>query len=133
MEYGPAAYYHLLIEASKQAFADRNRYVADPACATVPVRELLSKAYAAVRRQEIAPDRAGDYAPGNPTPMGNTVYVTCVDRERKVVSLINSLFTGFGSGVVAGKRPQHTIISATILRNEQPWLCYGMMDGDVQP
>jgi gamma-glutamyltranspeptidase / glutathione hydrolase len=159
MPYGSAAYYHLLIEATKQAFADRNRYVADPAFATVPVRELLSKAYAAVRRQEIAPDRAGDYAPGNPAPMGNTVYVTCVDRERNVVSLINSLFTGFGSGVVAGdtgiclqnrgagfvadprhpnalapgKRPLHTIIPAMILKHEQPWLCYGVMGGDVQP
>jgi gamma-glutamyltranspeptidase / glutathione hydrolase len=159
MEYGSAAYYHLLIEATKQAFADRNRYVADPAFAVVPVRELLSKAYAAARRKEIASDCAGDYAPGNPAPMGNTVYVSCVDRERNVVSLINSLFTGFGSGVVAGdtgiclhnrgsgfvavprhpnalapgKRPLHTIIPAMILINEQPWLCYGVMGGDVQP
>lgn len=159
MEYGSAAYYHLLIEATKQAFADRNRYVADPAFTTVPVRELLSKAYAAVRRKEIAPDCAGDYAPGDPVPFGNTVYVSCVDRERNMVSLINSLFTGFGSGVVAGdtgiclqnrgagfvgdprhpnalapgKRPLHTIIPAMILRNEQPWLCYGVMGGDVQP
>ncbi len=159
MEYGSEAYYHLLIEATKQAFADRNRYVADPAFATVPIQELLSKGYAAARCKEIAPDCAGDYAPGNPVPMGNTVYVSCVDRERNVVSLINSLFTGFGSGVVAGdtgiclqnrgagfvadaqhpnalapgKRPLHTIIPAMILRNEQPWLCYGVMGGDVQP
>ena len=52
-EYGSAGYYHLLIEATKQAFADRNRYIADPACAEVPVRGLLSKSYAAARRQEI--------------------------------------------------------------------------------
>src|SRR4029453_11803549 len=77
MEYGSAAFYHLLIEATKQAFADRNRYVADPACAAVPVRGLLSKAYAAARQREMAQDRAGEYGPGNPLPFGNTVYVTC--------------------------------------------------------
>jgi gamma-glutamyltranspeptidase/glutathione hydrolase len=158
MEYGSASYYHLLIEATKQAFADRNRYVADPACASVPVQGLLSRAYAAARRQEIARDRAGDYGPGNPLPFGNTVYVTCVDRERNVVSLIHSLFMGFGSGVVAGdtgvclqnrgasfvaepdhpnalapgKRPLHTIIPSMILRHGQPWLCYGVMGGDMQ-
>jgi len=158
MEYGSAAYYHLLIEATKQAFADRNRYVADPACAAVPVAGLLSKAYAAGRRREIRLDRAGDYAPGDPAAFGNTVYVTCVDRERNAVSLINSLFTGFGSGIVAadtgiclhnrgagfvdapehpnvlapGKRPFHTIIPAMILKDEQPWLCYGVMGADMQ-
>jgi gamma-glutamyltranspeptidase/glutathione hydrolase len=159
MDYGSAAYYHLLIEATKQAFADRNRYVADPSYAKVPVRGLLAKDYAAARRQEIARDRAGDYPPGDPLPFGNTVYVTCVDRERNVVSLINSVFSGFGSGVVAGdtgiclqnrgagfvadpahanalapgKRPLHTIIPAMILREGRPWLCFGVMGGDVQP
>jgi gamma-glutamyltranspeptidase/glutathione hydrolase len=159
MAYGSAEYFHLLIEATKQAFADRNRYVADPAYAKVPVQGLLSKVYAAARRQEIAPNRAGDYAPGDPLPFGNTVYVTCVDRDRNVVSLINSLFTGFGSGVVAGdtgiclqnrgagfvadpshpnalapgKRPLHTIIPAMVLKGERPWLCFGVMGGDVQP
>ena len=158
LEYGSAAYYHLLIEATKQAFADRNRYVADPACAPVPVQKLLSKSYAAARRQEIAPDRAGDYVAGDPLPFSNTVYVSCVDRERNAVSLIHSLFMGFGSGVVAGdtgiclhnrgagfvatpehpnalapgKRPLHTIIPAMILHHGQPWLCYGVMGGDMQ-
>jgi gamma-glutamyltranspeptidase/glutathione hydrolase len=158
MAYGSAPYYHLLIEATKQAFADRNRYVADPAWAAVPVQGLLSKAYAAARRQEIASDRAGDYAPGDPVPFGNTVYVSCVDRQRNVVSLIHSLFMGFGSGVVAGdtgiclqnrgagfvadpahpnalapgKRPFHTIIPAMVLKDGRPWLCYGVMGGDMQ-
>ncbi len=159
MEYGSAAYYHLLIEATKQAYADRNRYVADPAFAQVPVEGLLSKAYAAVRRREVAQDRAAAYAPGDPVAFENTVYVSCVDRDRNVVSLINSLFTAFGSGVVAGdtgiclqnrgsgfvadphhpnalapgKRPSHTIIPAMILKDGQPWLCYGVMGGEVQP
>jgi gamma-glutamyltranspeptidase/glutathione hydrolase len=159
LDYGSAAYYHRLIEATKLAFADRNRYVADPAFAAVPVPGLLSKAYAAARRQEIARDRAGAYQAGAPLPFGNTVYVACVDGERNVVSLINSLFMGFGSGIVAGdtgiclhnrgagfaadpahpnapapgKRPLHTIIPAMILREGRPWLCFGVMGGDVQP
>jgi len=158
LEYGSAAYYHLLIEATKQAFADRNRYVADPAYAAIPVAGLLSKAYAAARRREIRSDRASTYVAGNPAAFGNTVYVTCVDSERNAVSLIHSLFMGFGSGVVAGdtgiclhnrgagfvaepghpnvlapgKRPFHTIIPAMILQDERPWLCYGVMGGDMQ-
>jgi gamma-glutamyltranspeptidase/glutathione hydrolase len=159
MAYGSAPYYHLLIEATKQAFADRDLYVADPAFADLPIEGLLSKAYAKARRQEIDRDRAGDYAAGSPLPFGNTVYVSCVDRERNVVSLIHSLFMGFGSGVVAGdtgiclqnrgagfvddpkhpnvlapgKRPLHTIIPAMILKDDRPWLCFGVMGGDVQP
>ncbi|MGH8056222.1 MAG: gamma-glutamyltransferase [Candidatus Entotheonellia bacterium] len=158
MEYGSPAYYHLLIEATKQAYADRNRYVADPTFADVPVAGLLSKAYAASRRSEIQHDRAGDYAAGDPVAFGNTVYVACVDRDRNVVSLINSVFSAFGSGVVAGdtgillqnrgsgfvadpqhpnalapgKRPFHTIIPAMVLKDARPWLCYGVMGGDVQ-
>jgi gamma-glutamyltranspeptidase/glutathione hydrolase len=159
MEYGSAPYYHLLIEATKQAFADRNRYVADPAFADLPIVGLLSKAYAKARRQEIAHNRAGDYQAGCPLPFGNTVYVSCVDREGNVVSLIHSIFAAFGSGVVAGdtgiclqnrgagfvddpqhpnalapgKRPLHTIIPAMILKDNQPWVCFGVMGGDVQP
>jgi gamma-glutamyltranspeptidase/glutathione hydrolase len=158
MDYGSAAYYHLLIEATKQAFADRNRYIADPDHADLPVAGLLSKAYAAERRQEIDLTRALTYAPGDPVNFSNTVYISCVDRERNVVSLIHSVYMGFGSGVVAGdtgiclqnrgagfvatpghpnvlapgKRPFHTIIPAMILRDEQPWLCYGVMGGDMQ-
>jgi gamma-glutamyltranspeptidase/glutathione hydrolase len=98
--------------------------------------------------------------PGNPAAFGNTVYITCVDSERNVVSLIHSLFESisFGSGVVAGdtgiclqnrgasfvadpdhpnilapgKRPFQTIIPAMILKDERPWLCYGVMGGDMQ-
>lgn len=157
-EYGSAPYYHLLIEATKQAFADRNRYIADPIFATVPVAGLLSKAYADARRQEIDPRRASDFSPGAPAAFGDTVYVSCVDAERNVVSLIHSLFQGFGSGIVAGntgiclqnrgagfaadpnhpnalqpgKRPFHTIIPALILRHGKPWLCYGVMGGHMQ-
>jgi gamma-glutamyltranspeptidase/glutathione hydrolase len=159
MAYGSAPYYHLLIEATKQAFADRDQYVADPTFADLPVEGLLAKEYAKARRREIDRERAGDYVAGSPLPFGNTVYVSCVDRERNVVSLIHSLFTAFGSGVVAGdtgiclqnrgagfvddprhpnalapgKRPLHTIIPAMILKDDRPWLSFGVMGGDVQP
>lgn len=159
MAYGSAPYYHLLIEATKQAFADRDQYVADPLFADLPVEGLLAKEYAKARRREIDRERAGDYVAGSPLPFGNTVYVSCVDRERNVVSLIHSLFTAFGSGVVAGdtgiclqnrgsgfvddpqhpnalapgKRPLHTIIPAMILKGDRPWLSFGVMGGDVQP
>jgi gamma-glutamyltranspeptidase / glutathione hydrolase len=159
MDYGSAPYYHLLIEATKQAFADRNRYVADPSFADLPTDGLLSKAYAAFRRQEISRDQAGVFKAGSPVPFGNTVYVSCVDQERNVVSLINSVFSAFGSGVVAGdtgillqnrgsgfvddashpnalepgKRPLHTIIPAMMLKDDRPWVCFGVMGGDVQP
>jgi gamma-glutamyltranspeptidase/glutathione hydrolase len=159
MAYGSAPYYHLLIEATKQAFADRDQYVADPVFADLPVEGLLAKGYAEARRREIDRQRAGEYVAGSPLPSGNTVYVSCVDRERNVVSLIHSLFTAFGSGVVAGdtgiclqnrgagfvddpqhpnalasgKRPLHTIIPAMILKDGRPWLSFGVMGGDVQP
>ncbi len=158
MDYGSAEYYHLLIEATKQAFADRSRYIADPEHAALPIEGLLSKAYAAERRQDIDLSRANDFVPGEPVSFSNTVYVSCVDKDRNVVSLIHSLFMGFGSGVVAGdtgiclqnrgagfvadpahpnalapgKRPFHTIIPAMILKDGKPWLCYGVMGGDMQ-
>lgn len=158
MDYGSPEYYHLLIEATKQAFADRSRYIADPEHAVLPIEGLLSKAYAAERRQELQTGCANDYTPGEPVSFSNTVYVSCVDKDRNVVSLIHSLFMGFGSGVVAGdtgiclqnrgagfvadpshpnalapgKRPFHTIIPAMILKDGQPWLCYEVMGGDMQ-
>jgi gamma-glutamyltranspeptidase/glutathione hydrolase len=158
MEYGSAAYYHLLIEATKQAFTDRSRYIADPAYATLPVSGLLSKAYATSRRAEVAVDQAGDFIPGDPVAFSNTVYISCVDQQRNVVSLIYSVFNNFGSGVVAGdtgiclqnrgsgfvadpdhpnalapgKRPFHTIIPSMIVKDGQPWACYGVMGGDMQ-
>ena len=79
MEYGSAAYYHLLIETMKQVFADRNHYIADPAHVAIPVTGLLSKAYATARRRDITLDHASDYVHGNPAAFGNTVYVTLVE------------------------------------------------------
>ena len=153
----PDLYYHMLIEATKLAFADRNRYIADPAFAKVPVRELLSKEYAAKRRALIKPDRAIE----SPVPGeigNNTTYLTVVDKDRNAVSFINSLYDIFGSGVVVGdtgivlqnrgagfsldpdhpsrlepgKRPFHTIIPAMVFKDGRLFMSFGVMGGAVQ-
>jgi gamma-glutamyltranspeptidase/glutathione hydrolase len=91
---------HVKIEAQKLAYEDLRRYVGDPRFARVPVRGLLSKAYAAERARLIRPDRA-ECAPsaGSPPP-GDTVYLAVVDREGNIASLIQSIYLHFGSGVV---------------------------------
>ncbi len=155
----PGLYYHTVIEATKIAFADRNRYIADPAFAKIPVSELLSKSYAARRRalidrkQAIDPPAYGDVRVGH-----DTTYFTVVDKDRSAVSFINSLFSSFGSGIVAGetgivlqnrgagfslepnhpnaiapgKRPFHTLIPAMVFKDGQFLMSYGVMGGDVQ-
>src|SRR5437867_1244140 len=83
----PGLYYHILIEATKVAFADRNRYIADPAFAKVPVKELLSKDYAAGRRRLIDPQKAIDPPAYGDVSMGSdTTYFTVVDKDRNAVS-----------------------------------------------
>lgn len=159
MEHNGTEYLHTLIEATKLAFADALAHVADPRVVPVPVARMLSRAYATTRRELIDPMRA------NPNPRtgfgagSDTVYLTVVDRERNAVSFINSLFDGFGSGMVVpgtgiclqnrgagfsldpanpnvlapGKRPYHTIIPAMAFRNGAPWMSFGVMGGFMQP
>ena len=156
----PDLYYHNLIEAMKLAFADRNKYIADPAFAKVPVRELLSKEYAAKRRALIRPDRAMEPpTPGEVAGGTDTTYFTVVDRDRNAVSFINSIYELFGSGIVAGdtgivlhnrgagfvldpahanrlepgKRPFHTIIPAMVFKDGKFFMSFGVMGGAVQP
>jgi len=156
----PDRYYHTLIEATKLAFADRNRYIADPAFAKVPVRELLSKEYATKRRSLIDPNKALDSPPAGDINVGSdTTYLTVVDKDGNAVSFINSLFDAFGSGVVAGdtgivfqnrgtafsldprhanklepgKRPFHTIIPAMVFKGDQLFMSFGVMGGGIQP
>ncbi len=159
--YGPgsAEFVHLFIEAKKLVYADRARYYADPEFAHVPIAELISKSYAAKRRSLIRMTQAAaDVAPGQPLA-GDTIYLAVVDRDRNCCSLIQSLYYGFGSGMTAGslgfpiqnrgalftlidghpnqyqprKRPFHTIIPAMVTKDGKPWLCFGVMGGDMQP
>ena len=156
----PDRYYHTLIEATKLAFADRNRYIADPTFAKVPVAQLLSKDYAARRRALIDPNKALDSPPPGEINVGSdTTYLTVVDKDGNAVSFINSLFDAFGSGIVAGdtgivlqnrgsafslsadhpnrlepgKRPFHTIIPAMVMKDGQLFMSFGVMGGAIQP
>lgn len=156
MGFQSVATYHHLIESMRLAFADGFRYVADPLMADVPVEGLLSKERAESRRGMISSDRAMTAAGYDPSLGGSdTVYVTCVDGQGNACSLINSLFHGFGTGLVApgtgialqnrgsnfflepghpnalapGKRPFHTIIPGMATRGGELWLSYGVMGG----
>jgi len=152
---------HLQIEAKKLAYADRAVYYADPAFADVPVESLLSREYAERQRGRIDRDRAAvDVPAGDPILQhGDTAYMTVVDEARNAVSLIQSIFRGFGSGIVPErtgfpiqnrgqlfsldpahrnalvphKRPFHTIIPAMVTRDGRPWLTFGLMGGAMQP
>jgi gamma-glutamyltranspeptidase / glutathione hydrolase len=155
----PGLYYHTVIEATKIAFADRNRYIADPGFGQVPVKELLSKDYAATRRALIDPNKAIDPPRYGDIRLGSdTTYFSVVDKDRNAVSFINSIFSAFGSGIVAGetgimlhnrgagfsvepghpnriepaKRPFHTIIPAMVFKDGKLLMSYGVMGGDVQ-
>ena len=155
----PAQYYHILIETTKLAFADRNRYIADPTVVKVPVAELLSKEYATKRRALIDPHKALDSPPAGEVNMGSdTTYFTVVDKDGNAVSFINSLFDAFGSGIVAGdtgiifqnrgsafsldpkhpnalapgKRPFHTLIPAMVFKQNQLYMSFGVMGGAIQ-
>lgn len=161
MGHNSADYLHLLIEAKKLVFADRARFYADPAFADVPIDGLLSKEYANQQRKRIDPNKAATTVPaGDPKlQQGDTIYLTVVDRYGNCCSLIQSTYHGFGSKVTPGdlgftlqnrgalfaldgehpnrleprKRPFHTIIPAMVTKEGQPWFCFGVMGGDMQP
>lgn len=149
---------HKKIESMKLAYADLYRYNADPRFAKVPVKGLLSKQYALQRAKLINPDKANcDVANGEP-PKSETTYLTVVDRDGNIASLIQSNYASFGSGItVRGmgfvlqdrgalfsldpsspnvlaprKRPFHTIIPAFMERGDQH-IGFGIMGGPNQP
>jgi len=154
------AYLHTLIEAKKLAYADLERWIGDPDHMGVPPATLLDPDYLRARAGLIAPDEAADRPdPGTPGTAGDTVYLTAADGEGNMVSLIQSIYMSFGSGLVvpgtgfalqnrgAGfslqdghpnhlaprKRPLHTIIPAFVTREGRPWMSYGVMGGPMQP
>src|SRR5262249_29194837 len=160
---GPASadYWHLILETKKLAYADPARFYADPAFAKLPVAELISKPYAGHRRLLIDKRKVlTDVPPGDPKlGKSDTVYLCVVDKDRNCVSLIQSNYYGFGSGLVPGglgfvlqnrgtlfaldadhpnrlephKRPFHTIIPAMVTKGGKPWFVFGVMGGDMQP
>ena len=99
MGHNSSDYLHHLVEAKKLAYEDRAKFYADMAMADVPVAALISKAYAKKRRALIDPTRASRrIEPGSPRE-GDTVYLTVADKDRMMVSLIQSNYRGFGSGL----------------------------------
>ena len=158
-----ADYLHLVLEALAVAFADRETHLADPDWVSQEtLGRLISLDYGREMRRRI--DAASSPGRQNkPTPpsdsSGDTVYLAAADNDGNLVSLIQSLYAGFGSGIVAGdtgivlhnrgslfstdpshpnhlaprKRPLHTLAPAMVHRNGRPWLAYGVMGGDMQP
>lgn len=152
---------HVMIEAKKIAFEDRARYYADPAFTRIPIEGLLSKEYAAERRQRIDLTRAArTYDAGTPAlSKGDTIYLCTADAEGNMVSLIQSNFYLLGSGACVpglgfgfqnrgesfalepghanvyapGKRPFHTIIPGFAMKDGEPWAAFGVMGGAMQP
>jgi gamma-glutamyltranspeptidase/glutathione hydrolase len=151
---------HLFVEAKKLCFQDRAIYYADTDFAKVPVAELISKEYARQRAALIDPFRAAQKVePGRIRNSSNTIYLTVADEEGNMVSLIQSVYSPWGSHYVVdglgfalqnrgalfslnakawnklepNKRPLHTIIPSFITRDGKPVFSYGVTGGDFQP
>ena len=157
--YQSPEYLHLLFEAKKLAFADRDRYISDPAFVDIPVDWLLSKEYARQQRTRINPQQAAMHVGPGIEKDGDTMYLCTADNQGNVVSLIQSLYYGFGSGIVGGntgvmmqnrgayfsldprhvnylqpgKRTMHTLTPAFVVQDGKPYLSIGTMGGDAQP
>ena len=160
MGHNEAAYLHHLIEAKKLAFADLAGHVSDAEHMRTGVGELLDDAAITARRALIDPAMASPGPPPGTYPSGsNTVYLAVGDTDGNMVSLINSIYDQFGSGIVIpgtgfalhsrgnafvldeghpnrvapGKRPFHTIIPALLTRNGRGVMAFGVVGKSMQP
>jgi gamma-glutamyltranspeptidase/glutathione hydrolase len=163
MGHNSAPYLHHLIEAKKLAYADLERFVGDADHLDMPAERMLSDAFIAQRRSRLDAKRAqARVDPGPHRTASETIYLTTADADGNMVSLINSNFDAFGSGIVVpgtgfalhnrgasftlapglpntvapGKRPFHTLIPAFITRTEgareAPYMSFGLMGGGMQ-
>jgi gamma-glutamyltranspeptidase/glutathione hydrolase len=150
---------HLGIEASKLAMADRDAHLTDPDAHLAPLDRLLAKDYAAELAGRIDPGRASRPAAARVPRGGGTIWLGVVDGAGNAVSLIESNYMGFGSGVVdpttgiayqnrgsffsldpdhpnvlaPAKRTLHTLMPGMLFRDGRPWVVTGSMGGDAQP
>ena len=158
--FGSADHIHWFVEAKKLAFEDRAKFYADPEFNKLPTAELISAEYLDKRAKLIGQRAALQVPAGNPAlEQGDTIYLTVADKDRNMVSLIQSNYRGFGSGMCPdglgfclqdrgemfdmapgefntyepGKRPFHTIIPAFITKDDRPFLSFGVMGGATQP
>lgn len=161
MGYGSVDHLHFFTEAKKLAFEDRAHFYSDPEFSQLPIDWLISEEYGK-KRQSLIQDRraASRYEAGNPAlEEGDTIYLTVADKDRNMVSLIQSNYRGMGSGMCPtdlgfclqdrgelfdltpgrmnsyepSKRPFHTIIPAFITKDGKPWISFGVMGGATQP
>ena len=161
MGFGSPEYVHVLVEAKKLAYADRAKFYADPDFNEIPTDWLISKEYGAQRREFIDMNKAAlEYDAGDPKlENGDTIYMTVADGDGNMVSLIQSNYSGLGSGMTPwglgfqlqnrgalfnleeghfnsyepGKRPFHTIIPAMVTKDGEPFFSFGLMGGAMQP
>lgn len=151
---------HLELEAARIGYAIRDAHIGDPETMGVSVDALIDKAWAKGLSATIDPAKRNESLPPvDPNFQSDTIYLSCVDRDGMAVSLINSVFKGFGSGIVTektgihlqnrgagfrvveghpntiegGKRPLHTIIPAMAMAGGKPRYCFGVMGGHYQP
>ncbi|TYC63602.1 gamma-glutamyltransferase [Rhodobacterales bacterium] len=149
---------HLFAEATKAAYRQRDLYIADPNAMEQSVEDLLSEDFIKSLRAAIDMNRASPVEAFDMPIHRDTVYVSVVDEDGNAISLINSIFFAFGSGIYAPKagvlfqnrgtgfslepghpnviaprkRPFHTIIPAMVLQDGKPVMCYGVMGGQYQ-
>ncbi len=161
MGHNSAEYLHTLVEIKKIVYEDRAHFYADPKFAKMPIDTLLSPEYALKRLKHFNPLRASRSIPYDDSILerGDTVYFTVADKDRNIVSMIQSNYYGFGSGMVPdglgfciqdrgalfslepnhlnvfkpGKRPFHTIIPAFVTQDGLPVFSFGVMGGAMQP
>jgi gamma-glutamyltranspeptidase/glutathione hydrolase len=161
MGFNSADYLHTLVEIKKIVYEDRARFYADPRFSKIPIERLLSDDYAKERLKLFNSKRALRNIPYNDSKIehGDTAYLTVVDKDFNAISLIQSNYSGFGSGMVPkglgfclqdrgalfslkkghpnviapGKRPFHTIIPAFVTKNQKPIFSFGVMGGAMQP
>jgi oxamate amidohydrolase len=157
---GSTAYYHLIVEATKEAFRDRDRYLTDPEFQDIPLKEILSPEHGKAQAARIRFGSPGTLAGLKPLdPNGDTIWLGVVDQAGNAVSMIQSIYHDFGSGIVpagtgvllqnrgcffsldpqhvnrleAGKRTFHTLNPAMLFKEGKPFLVYGTMGGEGQP
>ncbi len=159
--YGSPQHIHLFTEAAKLAYEDRAKFYADPDFVKIPVKQLISKAYAKERSKLINPEEAspGFTSGDSLLKTGETIYMTVADEAGNMISLIQSNYAGYGSKLVPDglgfalqnsgasfnlregenntyaphKRPFHTIIPAFVTKDDQPYMSFGVMGGPFQP